>query len=114
MKKGTKLDGKIPGSGRVKGTPNRMTQTLQEICEKHNFHPFEALLEIAKDVTHEHRFPALKEIAQYLYPKRKAIEVSQDIDEDFLAAAKQFNAMNKDELMKVIQAEIDAAGKGTK
>lgn len=70
---------KTPGSGRQKGTPNKSTQNLLEICEEEGIEPFRAMLrelsglDIAKE-----RFDALEKICQYLYPKRKAIEMDLD------------------------------------
>lgn len=64
--------------GREKGVLNRKTESLIEICEREGLNVFEALVRIAKDPINEPKlqFDALKELAQYLYPKRKAIEHS--------------------------------------
>lgn len=73
------------GAGRKKGTPNKSTEELFEICKKYNCDPFEGMVIIAsqeKDLLN--KFQMLKEIAQYLYPKRKAIEVSNQ-DQNGLA-----------------------------
>lgn len=69
-----------PEAGRKKGTPNRFTQNLMKICEEKNLDVFEALVEIALEHDSPNRFPALRELAQYLYPKRKAIEHSGEIN----------------------------------
>lgn len=68
------------GAGRKKGTPNRFTQNLMKICEERNLDVFESMVQIALESENPNRFPALKELAQYLYPKRKAIEHSGQID----------------------------------
>ena len=64
--------------GRQKGTPNKDTQALQErIAQRYpGWDPVEAMAEIAQDDTNDVmiRLAALKEIAQYIHPKRKAIE----------------------------------------
>jgi hypothetical protein len=91
--------------GRVKGTPNRTTLPLQELAQKLNCNPFEILLRFAMGdakglgyaldtveqttpkgdiiekplITPEIRVKAASEAAQYLYPKRKAIEHSGEI-----------------------------------
>ena len=64
--------------GRQKGTPNKDTKALQDrIASKYpGWDPVEAMAEIARDEQNDVmvRLAALKEIAQYIHPKRKAIE----------------------------------------
>lgn len=98
---GVKGGPKTPGSGRKKGTPNRFTQNLMGICEEKGLDVFESLVEIAldKDPENKDRFPALKELAQYLYPKRKALEHSGEISNPYLHLPKQ-------ELVKLAEQEI--------
>lgn len=64
--------------GRQKGTPNKDTKALQDrIASKYpGWDPVEAMAEIAQDDKNDVmiRLAALKEIAQYIHPKRKAIE----------------------------------------
>ena len=68
---------KPKGSGRQKGTPNRKTEALEEICARHGLNPFEGMVKLALEADDINiRFNSLKEICQYLYPKRKALEVS--------------------------------------
>lgn len=88
--------------GRTKGTPNKNTQELIELADKLSVNPFEILLMIADGdwkglgyptksrtqwtpsgieyeedtITVEMRLSAAKEACQYLYPKRKAVELS--------------------------------------
>lgn len=72
------------GAGRKKGTLNRQTVALEEICEKHKINPFEAMIKLALTTDKDElRFNALKELCQYLYPKRKAVEVSNSSEEGF-------------------------------
>lgn len=68
--------------GRQKGVANKQTQDLQAICDKHDVHPFEALILLYKEGGWDPhmKLAALKEICQYLYPKRKAIEHSGEIN----------------------------------
>ena len=64
--------------GRQKGTPNKDPKALQDrIAERYpGWDPVEAMAEIAQDDKNDVmiRLAALKEIAQYIHPKRKAIE----------------------------------------
>lgn len=91
--------------GRGKGTPNKNTLPLQQLADKLGCSPFEILCRFAigdakglgytTDIVHsttskgeiiekpligpELRVKAASEAAQYLYPKRKAIEHSGEI-----------------------------------
>lgn len=67
---------KTPGSGRVAGTPNKKTQTLIEKCELKGLDIWEAMIELAEAAQGIDRFKMLSEMAQYVFPKRKAIEHS--------------------------------------
>jgi hypothetical protein len=72
------------GAGRKKGTLNIKTAALEAICEQHKINPFEAMIILAVTTEKEElRFNALKELCQYLYPKRKAVEVSNSSEEGF-------------------------------
>lgn len=73
-----------PGSGRKPGTPNKDTKDLLALCESKGLNPFEALIELALNAeTDDKKFDRLKEICQYIYPKRKAIEHSTDGENGF-------------------------------
>lgn len=87
-------------NGRPKGVPNKRTQDLIELAEKHECNPFEILLLFAKgdyealgykqyqykqygeNVVEEMTIPpelrqkSAKDACEYLFPKRKAIEHS--------------------------------------
>ena len=95
-----KVGEKRPESaGRKKGTPNKQTQTLQEIAERNECDPFEVLIWFAKrdyvslelpewtdrigkdgafvreaTISPELQQKSAKDACEYLYPKRKAIE----------------------------------------
>lgn len=98
------------GAGRKKGTPNKTTQSLMEKCEKLGCDPFEILLRFAMGdwqglgyesrqelkytsedgsavyedvISPELRQKSAKEASEYLYPKRKAVELSSDEDKGF-------------------------------
>lgn len=94
--------------GRQKGTPNKKTQSLLEKCAALDFDPFNAMLEIAKDPTHEHRVAALKEVCQYLYPKRKSLEHSANVDPQILEAAENVLTMTKEEQINYLEEQLKA------
>lgn len=70
---------KTPGSGRKPGTVNKTTETLREICAKHNVSVFEAMVMIASKEDDDHaRFDMLERLLPYLEAKRTS--VTHDID----------------------------------
>ncbi len=72
--------GQPKSGGRQKGSPNKKTQDLFEKCENAGVDVFDSLLEyVTQPSTLELRFAALKELCQYLYPKRKALEHSGEV-----------------------------------
>jgi hypothetical protein len=67
--------------GRQKGTPNKRTEEIQAKLEQMGCDPLEGMARLAVD---ENNSPELRgrmyaELAQYVAPKRKAIEHSSDI-----------------------------------
>jgi hypothetical protein len=67
----------IKTGGRIAGTPNKRTQDLQERLEALGVDPLEGLALIAKDASTplELRAKVQSDLLQYLYPKRKALDV---------------------------------------
>ena len=45
---GGRQKGTVKTGGRKKGTPNKSTQTVRDLFEKHNFDPLEEAIKIAK------------------------------------------------------------------
>jgi|DEB0MinimDraft_6_1074348.scaffolds.fasta_scaffold69906_2 hypothetical protein len=72
--------------GRQKGTPNKRTLALQERLASMDCDPIEAMVRIAKQAKADKDwhlvFAVNKELAQYVYPKRKAIEVYDEGPEE--------------------------------
>ena len=66
--------------GRKKGTVNKSKQALIERinAEYPDYHPVMAMADVANDddAPPDMRFQANREVAQYIEPKRKAIEMS--------------------------------------
>jgi len=89
---------KTKTGGRLKGTPNKRTQSLIERAEALGVDPFEVLLHVAKGdwkslgyktgttegpfgskperITLKDRMHAAAEACQYIHPKRKAVELT--------------------------------------
>jgi hypothetical protein len=79
--------GSKTGGGSRKGRPNRAKMTfraeLQAYCASIGLDPFHQLAQFAADTTMEDqhvRFLALKELCQYLQPKLRAMQLSEDPD----------------------------------
>jgi hypothetical protein len=66
--------------GRVAGTPNRRTQEVADLLESLGCDPIEGMARIAMNEAHspELRGRMFAELAQYVAPKRKAVEHSVD------------------------------------
>jgi|SRR5215472_3653534 len=76
MPKGIRL------GGRSKGTPNKKTIEAAELLASLSCNPLEGMAILAADPksTPELRGKMYAELAQYIYPKRKAIEVAGSLD----------------------------------
>lgn len=107
-----------PTAGRKAGTPNKQTQNLFEIADKVGVSPFEVMcMFAAKDwkglgysseyetrvlkdggtievdrIGPELRLHAAKEAAKYLYPQRKALEVSAESEKGFVISFKDYTS----------------------
>lgn len=78
--------GKRKGAGRPKGTPSKKTIEAQERLEELGCDPLEVLALIASGESLGSEVPdiamrkdAAKDLMQYVYPKRKAVEHSGNI-----------------------------------
>ncbi len=82
------------GSGRKAGTPNKRTRTIEAKLAALGCDPIEAMARLAMDENESSalRFAALKELAQYVAPKRKAVEVSS-AQEPFVVVINPEDAM---------------------
>ena len=72
--------------GRRKGTPNKRTQQVAELLLELDCDPIRGMAEIAANKRHpiELRAKMYAELAHYVHPKRKAVDVHHDgLDEPF-------------------------------
>lgn len=78
--------GSAKTGGRKAGTLNKSNSSqiekIQNLCDSYNLDPFEALLKLSSDLSLDInlRVGILKEIAQYIYPKRKSIEIDAELE----------------------------------
>ncbi len=70
--------------GRRPGTPNRKTHELSEKLESLGCDPIEGLVRLAEDpaTKPEIKVRCYAELAQYIHPKRKAMELGSAKDSD--------------------------------
>ncbi len=113
----------IAGPGRPKGSHNKKTEWLFELCEKHDFDPIETLIYYANGdwkalkyekemiikagfqgamteefvISPDSRRQAAQFLVSYMYPKRKAIEHSIDEGSKNNGFAFQYIPPKKDE-----------------
>src|SRR4051794_5689188 len=91
----TKGTPKPPGSGRAKGTPNKLTCEAAAVLAQYGVDPIKGMLSICADpeCSLELKAKMYSELAQYVYPKRKSVELTATIDfsdfESRLASARQ-------------------------
>lgn len=76
MAKGKKTGGRLPGS------KNKRTSVL-ELCHGIGLDPFLEMAKIAANPHNPRRFDALRELCQYIEPKKKAVELSNTEGEGF-------------------------------
>jgi hypothetical protein len=69
--------------GRQKGTPNKKTQNIIDKLNALGYDPIESLVRLAQEAEDSKdkvmEFNACKELAQYVAPKRKAVEMVAEV-----------------------------------
>lgn len=72
----------IKTGGRVAGTPNKRTADIQLLLDDLNCNPIEGMARIAENEEHDIsiRFSAYRELAQYVAPKRRSIDISASVE----------------------------------
>jgi hypothetical protein len=74
---------KPEGSGRKVGAPNKKTMQLHAVFEELGLSVPERILELLPKLTPIEQTKVLLELMPYLYPKRKAVEISSFSDDKF-------------------------------
>ena len=91
--------------GRTKGTKNKRTQEVIDILNELDCNPIEGLVNIAKIAMEKQDYALAgnmyKELSQYLFPKRKAVEVSNEVD--FSMTTDDLTDFQKENLIKALQ-----------
>lgn len=122
--------------GRVKGTPNKRTLATRidahGVAETLNCNPFEVILYFVQGnwralgyeaptktlytadgnpyevdvITPEMRLSAAKEATQYLIPKKKALEISGELNLELARKAEEFALLTKEEQIILMKEEL--------
>lgn len=106
------MGGRKPGTpktgGRKPGTPNKESKSLLSKCESLGVDPFDEMIKLCREgVEPGIRMSALKEVCQYLYPKRKSLEHSANLDPKMMEAAEELDQMTKQEKIEMLEEELE-------
>lgn len=93
------------GKGRPKGSKNKR-RSIEDVCAELRLDPFREMARIGSDVADPNRFLALKEMAQYLEPKRKAVEVTGSLDIAIQQELEGLMRLSEEELLELIKREV--------
>ncbi len=90
--------GARPGAGRPKGLPNKRTKEIAERLAELDCDPIEGMAMIANDTTLDHslRLQAFKELAQYVAPKRKSVDIDATIDGNVSIEVVRYSDLDED------------------
>ena len=85
-----RLSGTPKAGGRKAGTPNKRTQELHEKLSELDCDPIKGMVDIANDSQADGNLmlagQMYKELAQYVYPKRKAMALVTDHDDEMVTS----------------------------
>jgi hypothetical protein len=91
--------------GRKKGALNKRTEDVIATMNNRDFDPIEMLIDIAVEAKAEGdkilTFQACKELAQYVAPKRKAMEVTADHN-NMIVIENDLSDLQRDNLKKLL------------
>ena len=90
--------GARPGAGRPNGLPNKRTKEIAERLAELDCDPIEGMAMIANDTTLDHslRLQAFKELAQYVAPKRKSVDIDATIDGNVSIEVVRYSDLDED------------------
>lgn len=73
--------------GRQKGTPNKKTLCFEDSLAKHNIDVVEQIAQVLPELSTDRRADVLLNLMAYLFPKRKAVEMTSNIDSNVQISA---------------------------
>jgi len=92
-----KGDPKTPGSGRRKGSLSWQTRYVLDVLNKFQCDPIEGMIRIAQNplAPLELRGRMFSELAQYIFPKRKAVEHSGGQEHNLVITVRRLDQLQK-------------------
>lgn len=103
--------GTLKTGGRQKGTPNKRTLIFSSALERKGFDCAKEWLDLYDEIKLDpkliaFRIDALKQIAMYVYPKPKEIDLSKNQETE---NEKQVDSLPKETLLSVIQPDAQSS-----
>jgi|TARA_R110001592_G_scaffold13613_1_gene62257 hypothetical protein len=91
--------GKRPGTGRPAGSKNKRSQEIQDRLDDLGVDPIEGMAMIAADPnsTPELKLQCYKELAQYVAPKRKAVDMNTVHSGEMTIEVVNFNELDENQ-----------------
>ena len=95
--------------GRKVGVPNKITRSmgLEQMCVERGINLFEKFLDFIQGDDKQLAFAALREAAKYVYPQKRAIEHSGNIDQRILTIIADLNTLPTEQLKQIIKEEAN-------
>lgn len=81
---------RIAGSGRKPGQPNKVTRDLIEFFDSKGMFIPQMIVDRLPDLEIDNQMRVLLELMQYLYPKRKAVELTSPEENGFSIVIKDY------------------------
>lgn len=112
-----------------KKTPAEVRAAIQVLCEEGNYDPFRELIRLATETveteidgrmvnlpicTVDQKIAIAKEVASYIAPKIKNIEIKQEVTGEFTFKIEQFSTSGKSKTVVASQATKAFARQGVK
>lgn len=86
-------------AGRKIGTPNKKTMELFEILSARDFNPAEKILDLFESTEDDHlKATLLGILMRYVYPQRKTVDVSGQVDHKLVNRIQELKAMSPEDL----------------
>lgn len=106
MKYGVKGQAKVPGSGRQKGTKNKVNNYIHEQCEAIGIDPLKRLIELCGDADKNISLNAIGKILPHMYPSLKSSEVTANISAELAEKVQEIQEMSREEQIQMLEDNL--------
>lgn len=95
------------GSGRAKGTPNKikteMIKSVEETCREVGFDPIKALIFLAaRSAREDIKMQASRELLKYIQPQKRSVEITGNVDLNLQGIIEELSGKSDDELKQIV------------